>query len=301
MAVNITPPPVIDLSRKPWETFDESECYGGPYTITFNSNAAIEERTDQLGICKLNFQSNGPITFIDNKDSGERLNLEYQLRNGQQFEFSVLLNRDTLNQLEREEGDPTFTNFDFSAAITAVEQTSMISWYELDFLEADISPSSGWNTQDHIELPFDPEQTMTHTRAFLRKVERKWDGPKPWPNGEDLGFIATAEYPESWRFDLVDGPQDPPGMSARTAAHYGIQPTAIKVPAGESTAAHAKLEFTYERDPTGQRTPDQDFFDQEGGFYVHYEVRPVAGPNQVLTNVAGNPLPPLIVTLTSWI
>ena len=297
MAVNITPPPVIDLSRKPWETFTEDECYGGPYTITFNSNAAIEERTDQLGICKLNFQSNGPITFIDNKDSGERLNLEYQLRNGQQFEFAVRLDRNTLNQLETNYPEDRLTVFDFAAQITAVEQTSMISWYELDFLKTDISLDPA---DDHVTLGFGDERTMTHTRAFLRKVERRWDGPKPWPNGEDLGFIATAEYPEgqpaAWKIDVVGG--------ANTAEFFNVQVNVVKVPAGQSTAAHAKIEFTYDRREGRPPHSENSNRDLIGGLYsdeIEYEIRPIAGPDQVLTDVAGNDLPPLRVTLSQFV
>ena len=56
MSVNISPPTELNLSRRPWHTFDEA-VISGPYTIEFDATERNSSNQSQEGRLRIKFSN----------------------------------------------------------------------------------------------------------------------------------------------------------------------------------------------------------------------------------------------------
>ena len=181
MSVNISPPTELNLSRRPWHTFDEA-VISGPYTIEFDATERNSSNQSQEGRLRIKFSNAGPVTFL-NPDTNLPLDhtSEYLLRGDSRFEFLVMVDHTVLNE-GTEPYDKTF--IDPTPYIRMIEETQLIEWFELSFHQPNLQDPN------HGIVPWPGGGANADIRVYMRHVQRRFD-----ENGEDLGFWGTTYWP----------------------------------------------------------------------------------------------------------
>ena len=120
MPVTISPPPLLELNRNPWDTPYEEDVLGGPYTIRYEST---DTAVDTL---KIEFFHTGPIDFYKG-DGVTPIDAPVYIRNSGTFLFRVKVSHRILNEQTN--------NITFKGLVKTTEESTTIPqpWYELEF------------------------------------------------------------------------------------------------------------------------------------------------------------------------